>query len=495
MKKFLSVLCMIVLVMTVMSAAAFADEDDGLVPGGEEPLGLAPGGDDLLGAAPGNEEDIELPMPFEFKAPEYVFLDRTSDLATVQTVNLAFSFNQSMREFLALGTGEARDAINSVGLATLNMTAQIDWAIDDPEAWHYSEAWDNDGKNEKGQVVVGDWAWIGIELEGDNKKVQSVRIFPDFGDPKAKDNTAWNGSGNIKGYKSIIPAEILKTDEENGHYYIDWTEHTLYVRVRFKCVTEDNDEEFMKNTYFTDWSEVVSYGKDVEEYYPYENETALPKPELSNLTVETVDPDEGPVLKWNTSLPADFLENAIRTEVYGGVAHLIYSVRLNQTGDWKNIYEDVISGEYTVPINSLLAEGESYAEGDAVEVNAMVWIDQYLGIEGDWVGSLSGERSEIITYGIDEEPEVTPTPETTPTPEATPTPTLEPLNIPTPVVNPQTEDDEDVCPICHNAHDPQIFGVCMYIWGGGFILLIILISIIVKIVRRKQDEKTDILFR
>ena len=43
--------------------------------------------------------------------------------------------------------------------------------------------------------------------------------------------------------------------------------------------------------------------------------------------------------------------------------------------------------------------------------------------------------------------------------------------------------------------DPQFFGVCMFIWGGGIILLIIIISIIVRIVRRKQDEKTDILFR
>ena len=485
MKKFLSILCMMVLLVTVMSSAAWADENDGIVPGGEEPLGAAPEGDD---------DDIELPMPFTFAAPDYVFLDRISDQSTVQTLNLAFAVNKSMREYLALGTGEQRNAINSVGLATLNMTAQIDWAIDDPEAWHYSEEWDNDGKNQKGQVVVGDWAWIGIELEGDNKKVQNVRIFPDFGDPKGKDNTAWKGSGNIKGYKDIIPSEILKTNEEDGHYYIDWTEHTLYVRVRFQCVTEDNDEEFMKNIYFTDWSEVVSFGKDVEEYYPYENEAALPKPELSDLTVETVDADEGPLLKWNTTLPAEFVANATRTEVYGGVAHLIFCVRLNETGEWKTIYEDVFTGDYSVSINSLLSEGETYAEGDAVELNALVWIDQYLGIEGDWVGSLSGERSVTVKYGIEEVPEITPTPEITATPEPTPTPTLAPVNIPTPVVT-QDEEDKEVCPICHNAHDPQIFGVCMYIWGGGFILLIILISIIVKIVRRKQDEKTDILFR
>lgn len=482
MKKFLRIFFLLALMLMMLPTAALADED-------EDILGAAPGGED------DTEEETELPMPFTFEAPRYVFLDKTSEMSTVHTVNVGFSINDTMREYLALNTAEARNKLATVGLATLKLTAQIDWAIDDPTAWHYSEVWDNDGKDKKGQVVVGDWARIGIEVEGDRKKVQSVRIFPDFGDPKAKDNTLWKGTAQAKGYKDVIPADMLKTDE-NGHYYIDWTEHTLYVRVRYQCVTEDNDEEFMKRTYFSDWSETASFGKDVEEYYPYENEEALPIPELSMLSVDTVDPEVGPVLHVTTKLPEEFLENAIRTEIYGGVAHLIYRVRLNQDGEWIPIYEDVAAGEYSKPISAILSEGESYAEGDAVEINAFVWIDQYLGLEGEWVGSLSGVTSETITYGIEEvDPSVTPTPEITVTPEPTPTPTLPPMNIPTPVINPNEEEEKDVCPICHMDKDPQFFGVCMFIWGGGIILLIIIISIIVRIVRRKQDEKTDILFR
>ena len=79
----------------------------------------------------------------------------------------------------------------------------------------------------------------------------------------------------------------------------------------------------------------------------------------------------------------------------------------------------------------------------------------------------------------------------------TPTPTIVPENLPPipeeTIVVP--EEKKEVCKVCHQEFDPQFFGVCIFIWIGGALVLLILISIIVKLIRKKQDEQTDILFR
>lgn len=500
------VLCLLAAFLTTVYAA------------GDEPVLLtseAPedkGGDDAsdgdtltTGAEDGNDgedEQEESPLPFLLEAPKYVFVDRVSSNAADQEINVAFSKNDSMRKYLSLPQSEALLAINTNGLASLKVTAQIDWAIDDPEAWHYDETWDNEGKGKDGKTKLGDWAYINLELTGDRQ--QFVRVFKKFGDPADKKNTSWNGSGQIKGWKDILPSALLKKGSD-GEYYVDWTAHTLYVRVRYLVITQDNDEGFAKNVYMSDWSQTEAVGKGIDVYAPYVMESDLPVPKISNLSVETMSEEVGPEITFDVAIDEDFEKRALHTEVFGGVGHLVYTVRVNTDGEWKVVYRDAVSEQVRIPVKDVLAEGQEYEEGNPVEVYSFAWIDQYDGIGGMWIGCLGGGFSETLKLGVSsQDPDplqtptepVTPTPTVTPTEQVTPEPTATQApteTIPETVSN-ETNDDK-VCPLCHLDIDPQFMGYCMFIWLGGVVVLLIIIAIIVKIVQKKRDEKTDILFR
>lgn len=473
MKKFLSMFCMLMMLTVLFSNTAGAED-------GEMP-------EDTV-------ENVieENNLPFILEAPKYVFLDRISEDKKVQTVNAAFSKNASMTEYFDMEPAAAKRLINANGLATLKLTAQVDWAIDSPDDWHYNEYWDTEGLNAKKQKVLGDWAYIGIEPE--KGRVQSVQIFEDFGNIKDKDNKAWKGTDTLKGWKSVIPEALLSKNSDNEHSYIDWTKHVLYIRVRYVVVTEDNDEEFKKNTYYSDWSETAAFGKDIEEYYPYETYDKLPIPEVYNLAINQ--DEDGYVLEYDVKLPEEFEKNAAQTEVYGGVAYLVHSIFVQ---DYEVVpsYQTPESTHVAIPVAKLLPEGVPYTEGTPIFVRSFIWIDQYLGVGGQWVGELENfQLVDLYSVGAEEEPE--------PTPEITATPTLEPTPVPTQVIEllptavPEVKEEEEnknVCKICKLSFDPQFMDICMFFWLGGALLIIIIISIIVKIIRRREDEKTDILFR
>lgn len=493
MKRFLSIICILLLLTSLLSVSAMAADGEDDADGDGAPL---------LGAGQTDDDSLaNANLPFVLEAPKYAFLDRLSDDVTEQHVNAAFTLNQSMKEFQSLSQDKRTQAIAMNGLATLKLTAQIDWAIDDPNGWHYDDYWDTDGEDPDGHVLAGAWAYL--DVDPGNENVCSKVIFEDFGDPEDKKNEAWNGFGYAKGWKDMLTEDQLTLDEESGHYYVNWDEHTLYIRVRYAVVTEDNDEENLRNYYFSGWSPVASFGKGVEEYYPYMENSDIPVPELSDLQIIKGDEETGDTISFAASIPAEFEENAMRTEVYGGLAQLVYSVRFHQEdGEWVRFYRDAVSGTVQVPIKELLKENEEYNEGDALEVYAIVWIEQHLGVNGEWCGDLNSTMSNTLKLGIEEDdPEPTPTGDVTVTPTedvtVTPTPTIVPENLPTipeeTIVVP--EEKKEVCKVCHQEFDPQFFGVCIFIWLGGALGVIIIISIIVKIVRKKQDEQTDILFR
>lgn len=508
MKRFIGIICILMILMTGFyglrpvrgeaepGETLTADADGDTETGTDDPD--VPDSDGSARDV-SSKEDIA-GFPFIFEAPKYAFLDRLSSDPKKQAVNAAFSKNDSMAGFLSLSEDNRLMLLNAKGLEAMSVTAQIDWAIDDPKDWHYNQFWSTEGKDDDGHDTLGAWAYIGIELTDD--KVQSVKVFDDFGDPEDKENTAWKGEGHKTGWKDILPEELLKKDEEGGFYYVDWTEHTLYIRVRYQVITFDNDEEHLKKTYFTDWSPVASFGKDVEEYYPYQMAVNLPIPEISDLEAHPGVDGNDAQLSFRVTIDEQFEEDALRTEVYGGIAHLVYNVRTDKDGEWKMIYGDVSSKTITIPFSEFMPEGETYQEGMYLEVRAFAYIDQYLGIGGTWCGSLSGEFSESRVLG-EKEPEITPEPtgEVTPTPEQgltpTPAPTKDPGTQPTIEAEhtPETKQAKEVCKLCHMDFDPCFFGVCIFIWLAAVIGVIIVITIIVKIVQKKQDEKTDILFR
>lgn len=496
MKKFVRLCCMIFL-MAALVTPVFAAED-------KAAEGDASDGEMMLTTGADDEDDsfARSRVPFEIEAPKFVFADRVSREAGKQEINVAFTKNAGMAAFLSLPGADATHLINENGLYSLDIVAQVDWAIDDPNAWHADESWDQDGKNAKGEKIVGQWAYVGIKPDGN--RVQSIRIFPEFGDPKAKDNTVWNGTKTEKGWKDILTAEYLS--ESNGSYYVNWEEHVLYVRARYIITTFDNDEDFAKNTFITDWSETASVGKDVEEYTGYGMESELPVPVLSNPAVETSEEMDETVFTFDVTIDESFERNALRVVAYGGVGHIVYSVRLNSDGEWKVVFRDAESGKVRIPMKEILGEGETYTDGQPIEVYALAWIDQYDGIGGSWFGSIGGPHSETLTYGVPANPQ--PTPEPTPTADVTPTaePTAQVTGttedpgavtpttdiIPTETI---TKEEKKACPVCHLDFDPQPLGFCMFYWIGAAVVVLIIIIIIVRHVRKKRDEETDILFR
>ena len=140
-------------------------------------------------------------------------------------------------------------------------------------------------------------------------------------------------------------------------------------------------------------------------------------------------------------------------------------------------YQTPESTHVAIPVAKLLPEGVSYTEGTPIFVRSFIWIDQYLGVGGQWVGELENfQLVDLYSVGAKEEPE--------PTPEITATPTLEPTPVPTQVIEllptavPEVKEEEEnknVCKICKLSFDPQFMDICMFFWLGGALLIIIII--------------------
>ena len=240
--------------------------------------------------------EIEKLIADLLKEPVAVRVESAADEKSPNAIRVTYGKKQALTEWLQ-DEAQRKALLDSLGYEDCKLFAQIDWAIDSPTAWHYSNRWDSDTGRMKvdtehpDEYVLGEWAYIDCTVTTEDR--DSMVIFTDLGDPKDENDVHWTngkhgdystgwGSALKESQYSVVTVESLSnkngvdngtdngngadngntdngntdngngtddktdnndnndnksdtTDDETGPYcaYIDPAEHTVYVRVRF----------------------------------------------------------------------------------------------------------------------------------------------------------------------------------------------------------------------------------------------------------------------
>ncbi len=109
-------------------------------------------------------------LPFELEAPTNVSMTGLNGGDSETSLSIAFSMNNSMCKWLSDDAdseshNDIREKLLSEnGLEDISVSAQIDWAIDDPvNGWHYTKYWDGkEFTNDEGKTQ---WAGLGMDKD------------------------------------------------------------------------------------------------------------------------------------------------------------------------------------------------------------------------------------------------------------------------------------------------------------------------------------------
>ena len=212
-------------------------------------------------------------LPVELTAPTGVSVEWMKGEDSANTCKVTFGKSEALTAWLAKDDAAKKEALTKLGYKTCKIFAQIDWALDDPTEWKYTSVWDSDtGKSgadseHPNEFVLGEWAYVDVAVTGNEKDTAMILRY--MGNPAGMRGTAWNDGYNgtySKGWGSVIRTSQYSVATENGKVQakIDFSKHTLFVRVRFgMALTKDGDDKTV--TYaFSDWSTLGVCGKDAD---------------------------------------------------------------------------------------------------------------------------------------------------------------------------------------------------------------------------------------
>ena len=281
-------------------------------------------------------------LPFELTAPGNVSANWLEGGDSPTTIALAYSLSNDMTAFFrareeASVNGKLEEFMKPYGIGDIGITTQVDWAVDDVDdpvsGWHYTEYWDaNDryslGYDDEGRCRVGEWdgvdLWVGNWTETVNNhwvlrgvNEDSVNGNPEEGRPGLKDQMrpdqySWNG-------------EDLR---------IDFTQHTVYLRMRFLVTTSKETEDGLKNTYYySDWSNVAAVGKDAENSGPLKPGD-IAAPVIADLHMTDKEFNGNPVVAFTLTVPDELMAGAARVAANGGVIWIETYCRVKGDAEW-----------------------------------------------------------------------------------------------------------------------------------------------------------------
>ena len=212
-------------------------------------------------------------IPTSIKAPGSLIASET-EYAT----ELFFSVDSELLKFI----DDEQTDHESLGINSIDHTAQIDWKLNDG-AWHYTSDWDD--LSEYYEYDSGIYASTGY-LSGET--THNVSIF-DLRNDVGEKTTLQTMLGN---------AMIKGVDESGYDNRIDLANNTFSLRVRLMLSyydQEDSEVVFI----LSPWSEVLTYGKGGASL---EKPTRLEKPTISNPVVGK-NPDGSPKISFTSITP------------------------------------------------------------------------------------------------------------------------------------------------------------------------------------------------
>ena len=497
-------------------------------------------------AAATNENEDKL--PFKLEAPTKLSLSWLNGQDSPTTMSFACSMNDSMCKWLSdLSEPTTHDAtleklVKEKKLNDVYVNLQIDWAIDDQEkGWHYTKYWDGESfKNDEGKT---EWAGLGhdrdyqprfsewdiVELGIYPKTVNEAWLFrginvtndPSKSEEENKaDNPAFYGTDTFPGIKDQLKEDQYTLEEIDPETHekmlkIDFTKHTAYVRARWAVTLVDMNDD--RTPVFSEWSEVAGSGKDAAKFEPIKKEELLP-PVISSLRYYPEEFNGYPQIACTLDVPEELSKRQAELAANGGAMRVYWEARVHggkwieqQAGADVTAGENVISllflGQYLDEQNKKNGEeSDLVLEKDSpVELRARYWVDQYNGYQGEYIGEMYSDYSDVLTFGSQEmsktpeesvkESSVEESSEKTESKpevkeESVKESSVEESSEKTeskPEVKNETkpETKEKKCSLC--GFCPQPLGLCIFIWIAILVAVVIVIVVIILVVKKKKS--------
>jgi hypothetical protein len=363
-------------------------------------------------------------LPFDLVAPAYVTAVWGEGGDSPTTTNVTYSLSNEMTTFFknmetASVDGYYDEFISQYDFDEIIITTQVDWALDDVDdeisGWHYTEYWDGDpyfglGYDSEGNPRYSDWdivdGWIGNATETVNDHAVTRGVPNDerwYGDPER----------HIPGVKDQLRSEQYVYDEEEETLYIDFTEHTMYYRMRFVVTKRTwTDENLIETVYYSDWSNVAMIGKDAKAYEPLTKDD-LSAPVLTDLHMTDQEFNGHAVIALTLTVPDKLAEDAAYVEAWGGAYWIEAQARFRGDTEWVGLQGDWIikGGEMEFALLSLSREDHVYVKKtDEIELRLRYYVyqsptDTEMWSEWSEINNFSG-GDDVLRGDVNEDGEV-----------------------------------------------------------------------------------------
>lgn len=374
-----------------------------------------------------------IPLPFELTAPTHTSLGMWEKLEGYNCGGLQFSYsyNDSITSYFA-DTEEAYqarlDALEALDYSDLWINIQLDWALDDPNGWHYTQYYDYD---EDGGIGYEDYygehlpqmsVWDdNMPLTYPDLTVNTASfMWPILTEDEDGDYSDWVGDGYFhtplkdqltEDQYMIIPSEF-RPDEQ--WLYINYDEHTAYARARILLTVDVNHYDELgqvyteREYYYSDWSEPAAYGKDAKQFVPYTKED-IPAPVITNFHMTNDDFNGYPYVAYTLTVPDNVSTAATEVIANGGNFYIESYARLKGTEEWFPLEgdRDVKSGEMWEKllylVQDTVPESKDINYFSEIELKCCYYCEQYDSFYGgNFLGEFRSDFSPVITFASTE---------------------------------------------------------------------------------------------
>ena len=358
----------------------------------------------------GKAEAAASDLPFKLAAPSNVSVSWLEGGDSLTTMNLAWSMADDQATYMSKANDDEdykKTTLNALGYDNLFVNIDVDWAIDDKvNGWHHTKYWDypyinqfTNGSDENGNTTLGPWDvvedWNDIGAKTTNEMWILRGISP------TDDNTDWVGDGHNPGLKNQLKSdqyEIKKVDGEPT-LTIDFSKHTVYVRVRWCFVT---DKEDTRTAIFSDWSETAAYGKDTAGFKPYTPET-MPIPQISNLALAEELSNDYPVVTYDLAVPDELTAKITEIKARGGDFRIYIYAKPYGVTDWTELQDadfEIKPGNLTASLQHLIVDGQPAKKDTPIEFRARYYANQKTSVS-DTGTDIYSEWSNVLKLNAD----------------------------------------------------------------------------------------------
>ena len=280
MKRILSVLLSLLLLLSLFTVTAFAAEENDI-------------------------SKFELPAP---KAPNYfVYTDGDEKEARHDDLRMIMIADPEVALLAAEYNRDSDAFYKKYGLYSFAISMQYDVSLDGEDNWQHNEEWDTNWYT-SGYADGYPYVSLGSEM------MEDFEFF-------------WltyyegEGSSTFVPYQSAITTYVCHHEEwEENIYSFDVENHSLYIRCRYYMEWETYDEAKNeigeKQSRFSDWSESAVFGKNGTQITPDEP-TTYAAPIISDMKIVLSEGDENSHIEYAQTTPESVWMNGVYYEMTG----------------------------------------------------------------------------------------------------------------------------------------------------------------------------------